>query len=110
MKDILFILGAPFPDGGFEWYCNDCATLEGALLVNPHWNEKIDVRRVSFPRPRKEIVDLVGPDWQGCPMLVMPKERAPGDAIIVGEYAILQDVRAIGRALTSRHGGVGPHP
>jgi hypothetical protein len=110
MKDTLFILAAPFQDGGFDWYCNDCATLEGALLVNPHWIEKLDVRRVSFPRPRKEIVDLVGPEWQGCPMLVMNKERAPGDAIIVGEFAILQDVRAIGRALTSRHGGVGPHP
>jgi hypothetical protein len=110
MKDTLFILAAPFQDGGFEWYCNDCATLEGALLVNPHWNEKIEVQRIGFPRPRKEIVDLVGSDWQGCPMLVMDKERAPGDAIIVGELAILQDVRAIGRALTSRHGGVGPHP
>ncbi|MFZ4685958.1 MAG: DUF3088 family protein [Hyphomonadaceae bacterium] len=110
MKDTLFILAAPFQDGGFEWYCNDCATLEGALLVNPHWNEKIEVQRIGFPRPRKEIVDLVGADWQGCPMLVMDKERAPGDAIIVGELAILQDVRAIGRALTSRHGGVGPHP
>lgn len=110
MKDTLFILGAPFPDGGFEWYCNDCATLEGALLVNPHWKDRVDVRRIGFERPRKDMIDLVGPDWQGCPMLVMDKDRAPGDAIIVGEYAILQDVRAIGRALTSRHGGVGPHP
>lgn len=110
MKDTLFILAAPFQDGGFEWYCNDCATLEGALIVNPHWNDKIDVRRIGFARPRKEIVDLVGPDWQGCPMLVMDKERAPGDAIILGEFSILQDVRAIGRALTSRHGGAGPHP
>ncbi len=110
MKDQLFILAAPFPDGGFEWYCNDCATLEGALIANPHWNARIDVRRIGFPRPRQEIIDLVGPERQGCPMLVMDKERAPGDAIIVGEYAILQDVRAIGRALTSRHGGVGPHP
>lgn len=110
MKDQLFILAAPFPDGGFEWYCNDCATLEGALICNPHWNTRIDVRRIGFPRPRQEVIDLVGPDWQGLPMLVMPKERAPGDAIIVGDYAILQDVRAIGRALVSRHGGVGPHP
>lgn len=110
MKDILFILAAPFQDGGFEWYCNDCATLEGALLANPHWNDRIDVRRIAFPRPRKEVVDLVGPDWQGCPMLVMPKERAPGDAVIVGDYALLQDVRAIGRALAHRHGGAGPHP
>ena len=110
MKDQLFILAAPFPDGGFDWYCNDCATLEGALLVNVHWVDKVDVRRVAFPRPRQEIIDLVGPDWQGCPMLVMDKDRAPGDAIIVGDYAILQDVRTIGRALTSRHGGAGPHP
>ena len=110
MKDQLFILAAPFADGGFEWYCNDCATLEGALISNPHWTDRIDVRRIGFARPRQQIIDLVGPDWQGCPMLVMDKVRAPGDAIIVGEYAILQDVRAIGRALTDRHGGVGPHP
>ena len=110
MKDQLFILAAPFQDGGFEWYCNDCATLEGALMINPHWKDRIDVHCVAFPRPRKEVVALVGPDWQGLPMLVMDKDRAPGDAIIVGDYAILQDIRAIGRALTSRHGGVGPHP
>ena len=67
MKDTLFILAAPFPDGGFEWYCNDCATLEGALMANPHWNDKVDVRRIAFPRPRQEMIDLVGPDWQGCP-------------------------------------------
>ena len=110
MKDTLFLLTEPFQDGGFDWYCNDCATLEYVLQLNPHWLQKIDVHRVAFPRPRQQIVDLVGPDWQGCPMLVMDKGRAPGDAIIVGDYAILQDVRAIGRALASRHGGVGPHP
>jgi hypothetical protein len=110
MKDKLFLLAEPFSDGGFDWYCNDCATLEYVLQINQHWADKIDVRRVGFPRPRTEIVDLLGPEWQGCPMLVMDKDRAPGDAIIVGDYALLQDVRAIGRALTSRYGGVGPHP
>jgi hypothetical protein len=110
MKDRLYILAAPFPDGGFEWYCNDCATLEGAMLVNTHWPDKVDVRRVPFPRPRQELINLIGAEYQGLPMLVMDKDRAPGDAIIVGDYAILQDVRAIGRALTSRHGGAGPHP
>lgn len=110
MKDRLYVLAAPFPDGGFDWYCNDCATLEGALMVNPHWADKVDVRRVAFSRPRQELIDLIGAEFQGLPMLVMDKDRAPGDAIIVGDYAILQDVRAIGRALTSRHGGAGPHP
>ena len=82
----------------------------GALFGKPHWNAKNDVRLVGFARQRKVFVDLVGPGWQGCPMLVMDRWRAPGDAIILGEFAILQDVRAIGRALTSRHGGAGPHP
>jgi hypothetical protein len=110
MKDRLYILAAPFPNGGFDWYCNDCATLEGALMVNPHWNDRIDVRRVAYPRPRQELIDLIGSEYQGLPMLVMDRDRAPGDAILVGEFAILQDVRAIGRALASRHGGAGPHP
>jgi Protein of unknown function (DUF3088) len=110
MEDRLYILAAPFADGGFEWYCNDCATLEGALLANPHWNEKIDVRRVAYARPRQELIDLIGEEFQGLPMLVMDAARAPGDSIRVGDFAILQDVRAIGRALAARHGGVGPHP
>ncbi|MEP7209613.1 MAG: DUF3088 family protein [Alphaproteobacteria bacterium] len=111
MKDRLYILRAPFVDGGFDWYCNDCATLESALLYNPHWKNKIEVFHVEFPRPRQELIDLFGrEDWQGLPMLVMDPERAPGDSIRVGDYAILQDVRAIGGALVSRHGGVGPHP
>jgi hypothetical protein len=111
MKDRLYILKAPFQDGGFEWYCNDCATLEMALSYNPHWKAKIDVHHVAFPRPRRELIELLGrDDWQGLPMLVMDRDRAPGDAILVGDFALLQDVRAIGRALVSRHGGVGPHP
>lgn len=110
MKDRLYLLAAPFSDAGFEWYCNDCATMEGALLSNPHWNERVDVRRIAYPRPRAEVVALVGEEHQGCPLLVMSAAGAPGDATIVGEYAILQDVRAIGRALAHRHGGAGPHP
>ncbi len=110
MKDQLFILKAPFVDGGFDWYCNDCATLEGALLVNPHWATKIDVRRIGFPRPRREVIELVGEEHQGLPMLVMDAHNAPGDAERIGEFAVLKDIRAIGRALASRHGGVAPHP
>lgn len=110
MKDRLYLLKAPFGDQGFDWYCNDCAAMEGALLANPHWADKVDVLRVAFPRPRSELVELVGAERQGLPMLVMDAAKAPGDAIIVGDLAILQDVRAIGRALAHRHGGAGPHP
>jgi Protein of unknown function (DUF3088) len=110
MKDTLFILKAPFGDGGFDWYCNDCATMEGALIANPHWLQRIEVRRIAFPRPRIELIELIGEEHQGCPVLVTSAERAPSDAVRVGEYAILTDVRAIGRALAHRHGGAGPHP
>lgn len=110
MKDTLFILAAPFTNEGFDWYCNDCATLEGALLVNPHWNDRIDVRRVAFPRPRHEVIAMVDEAHQGLPMLVTDAARASSDAVKVGDVAILTDVRAIGRALAHRHGGAGPHP
>lgn len=110
MKDQLFILKAPFTDGPFDWYCNDCATLEGALLANSHWNDRIDVRRIGFDRPRREVIELVGEENQGLPMLVMDIQGAPGDAVRIGKFAVLKDIRAIGRALAHRHGGVGPHP
>ncbi len=110
MKDTLFILKAPFVDGGFDWYCNDCATLEAALAINPHWQDRIDVRRVDFPRPRHEVIEMVGEEYQSLPMLVMDGERGTSDSVRVGKYAILTDVRAIGRALAHRHGGAGPHP
>jgi hypothetical protein len=110
MRDTLFLLAAPFEDGGFDWYCNDCAAMEGALVANPHWLQKIDVRRIAFPRPRRELIDLVGEEHQGCPVLVTLAERGASDALKVGDYAILTDVRAIGRALAHRYGGAGPHP
>ncbi len=83
MKDRLYILRAPFEDAGKSWYCNDCATLEGALLVNPHWNEAIDVCRMDFPRPREDLVALVGEGHQGCPVLVMDAKGAPHHAMQV---------------------------
>lgn len=111
MKDVLFLLKAPFLDGDQSWYCNDCAALEGALLANPHWNDQADVRRIAFPRPRREVIDLVGEAHQSLPMLVLDAAGAPPHALKVNDrYAILTDVRAIGWALATRHGGVGPHP
>lgn len=37
-RDTLFIIKAPFEDRALEgtWFCTACATMEGALLANPH--------------------------------------------------------------------------
>jgi hypothetical protein len=40
----------------------------------------------------------------------MDADGAPMHALRVGKYAILKDVREIGWAIATRHGGVGPHP
>ena len=74
---------------------------------DPH---QLDVRRIAFPRPRSEVIELVGEGHQGLPKLVMDASTAPGHALRVGHYAILKDVREIGWAIQRRHGGVGPHP
>lgn len=110
MKDQLFVLDAPFEDAGRMWYCNDCATLEGALAANPDWEQKIDVHRTGYARPRQKVVDLLGDENQWLPVLVMDAETAPAEARRVNAFAILTDPKEIARAIVARHGGAGPHP
>jgi hypothetical protein len=65
MKPILFILNMPFEDGpGKMWFCSDCALVEGALKANPEWERVIDVRRIDWPKPRVELVELLGEENQ----------------------------------------------
>ncbi|GAM97284.1 hypothetical protein U91I_00909 [alpha proteobacterium U9-1i] len=111
-RDILFLLSAPFEDKGEPWFCASCAMLEGALFANPHWSELIDVRRVAYPRPRDEVIALIGVENQSLPVLVLP-EGAPVPAeakIAANGRAFLDDPKAISRHLVAIYGGAGPHP
>lgn len=74
--DILFLLKQDFSDkdrynGDKLYYCPDCAFIEGVLSYYPKLREQIDIRYIDFPRPRKEIVELVGGEHQGCPNLIL---------------------------------------
>lgn len=110
-RDTLFLLQAPFEDEGAMWFCRDCATMDGALLANPHWAERIEVRRMPFPRPRQEIIALLGADNQGMPVLVIAEAaKAPEDAQHFEGRAFVTDPKAIARYLAATHGGAGPHP
>jgi hypothetical protein len=112
-RDTLFLIRAPFEDVALEgaWYCHDCAAMEGALLANPHWARAIDVRRLPFPRPRNEIIALIGEMNQGMPVLVLANaNKAPAEARRAEGRAFLTDTRAIGRYLAAACGGAGPHP
>jgi hypothetical protein len=112
-RDVLFLLQAPFEDAALSgaWYCAHCASLEGALLANPHWAQEVEVRRLPFPRPRHDIVGLLGEGHQSMPVLVLADAAsAPAEAKRAEGRAYLNDPWAIGRHLAARYGGAAPHP
>ncbi len=76
LMDILFLLKPNFLDSardadGISYYCPDCAFLEGVLAYYPELRQKLDIRYIDYPRPRREIVALVGEEHQGCPNLIV---------------------------------------
>ncbi len=112
-RDTLFILRAPFEDPALEgtWFCTSCAAMEGVLLANPHWARAIDVKRMPFPRPRPEMIALIGEENQSMPALVLADNSIPPDGAKQheGRY-FLDEPKPIARYLAATYGGAGPHP
>jgi hypothetical protein len=112
-RDTLFILRAPFEDPALEgtWFCTSCAMLEGALLANPQWARAIDIVRTPYPRPRREVVALLGEENQSLPVLVIADiTKAPPEARMHESRAFLTDPKVIASYLAETCGGAGPHP
>jgi hypothetical protein len=112
-RDTLFIIKAPFEDPALDgtWFCVSCATMEGALLANPHWARAIDVKRCAFPRPRQEMIALIGEENQGMPVLVLADGSTAREGVkeFEGRY-FLDEPKPITRYLAATYGGAGPHP
>jgi hypothetical protein len=112
-RDTLFILRAPFEDPELEgtWFCTSCATMEGALLANPHWGRSIDVKRSAYPRPRHDVIALLGEENQSLPVLVLSDASTPPDDAkeFEGRF-FLDEPKPITRYLAAMYGGAGPHP
>ncbi len=101
MRDILFILAPGFRDPAYPgktFYCWHCALMEGVPASFPDLAANLDVRRIGWPRPRREIADLPGEQNQSLPVLVL------------GEGGHINDKDAILEALSARHGFPLPHP
>ena len=80
-RDILFLLKEKFDDGpGQPYYCPQCAEITGVLAYFPELKHKLDIRFVDFPRPRKDVIALIGEAHQGCPVLVLA-EKPLADAV-----------------------------
>jgi len=112
-KDILFILKPGFYDGAEgPYYCPDSAAVEGFLKFVPEVEKEIDIRRIDFPRPRKGIVELLGEDNQGSPVLVLDASSdAPAEAQESAETgrAFITDPKEIGDFLARKYGFPRPH-
>ena len=114
VKSTLFLLKPGFNDDkGGPFFCPESAAVEGFLKYAPQVESKLEVRRIDFPRPRKEIIALVGAENQGCPVLVLGEGEAipseakrsleTGKAFISGSLPICD---YLGRTF----GVVRPHP
>ena len=111
--DILFLLTLGFTDSardgeGKKYYCPDCAFLEGVLGYCPALRTQLEIRYVAYPRPRREIVEIVGEAHQGCPNLVLdPSSHAFVDASRFhrcGDRLHSTDTKAIVEYLAQRYG------
>ena len=111
--DVLFLLTPGFTDPardaqGTKYYCPDCAFMEGVLHYHPGLRERLEIRYVSFPRPRREIVSLVGEAHQGCPNLILdPSHHGAATASRfhrVGDRLHSDDTRVIADYLAEQYG------
>jgi len=101
MPDTLYLLAPGFSDPAYPdkiFYCWHCALMEGVLASFPGLAGKLDVRRIPWPKPRQELIDLLGEENQSLPVLVL------------AEGGFIDDKDGILAALTERHGFPHPHP
>ena len=86
----LFLLSPNLPDKKLSenslYFCPDCAMVEGVLKYYPGIKEEIDITYVDFERPRQPIVDLVGPNFQGCPILIIHKNDIEKEDMMRNEF------------------------
>ena len=71
----LFLLKPDFQDvnrnAESRYFCPPCALIEGVLSFYPQLRNELEVTYVDFVRPRQAIIDLIGEENQGCPVLIL---------------------------------------
>lgn len=100
-RDRLYLLEPEFDDTalpGRAFYCKDCVTVEGLLATFPDRATRLDIVRLPYPRPRIEIVALLGEANQNLPSLVL------------AEGGFVNEIEALLAALHTRHGFPERHP
>ena len=100
-RDTLFVLDFDWPDPAYEgrhFYCKDSVTVEGLLALFPDRAANIEVVRVGWPRPRSEVVAVLGDENQNLP------------ALAFAEGGFVNVIEPLLAALHTRHGFPERHP
>lgn len=114
MKDRLFLLNAPVEDPAYPgelFYCEHCVLMEGLIASWPELNDRLDIQRIGWPRPRPEITGLLGEANQSCPVLVLSDNGEGCDGVQQnGGTFFINNKDAILKALARRHNIPSAHP
>jgi len=105
-KDQIFLIAPGFTDPKRDdgpFFCPFCNQIEGFLASFPELAAKVEVTRLPFPRPRQPVIDLIGEDYQGLPVLVLGGDPPP-DAKTSNGHHFIDDTRRILELLAERHG------
>jgi len=90
-NDRLFLLNPGFKDARFEpqnqlYYCPFNAMMEGILTYYPDLKQKIEIYHVDFSRPRKMIIEILGEENQGLPLLIIGRRDVDLSSIKTVNY------------------------
>jgi len=71
-KHVLFMLN-PWVEENNQgpFYCPDCGVVEGFFAYSPEVRDKIEIIWVDYEKPRQKVIECLGEENQGCPVLVL---------------------------------------
>ena len=108
--DTLYLIRSDFHhDAKGPYYCPGCVEMLGLLTAYPSLEKHVQVQYVDFQRPRPALVDSIGDENQGCPVLILatpPSADLPPHLNVqhAQGHAFVEGTRDIGLYLAHTHG------
>ncbi len=112
--DKLILLNPGFQDPEYpnrDFYCWHCVLLEGLISIYPKLRTQLEIERVDWQKPRHRVVELVGPENQSLPLLILDEGKT--SKYSTGAWrnrAFISDKDFILRYLTDEYGIAESHP
>lgn len=115
-QPILYLLKPKFKDpthGDADFFCPQCAPIEGLLAMFPDVRQYLDIRYVDFARPRGDLGVFVG-DEQSCPQIILrdvdDEHSAESSHDGLDKVRRIEDPKDVQGYLIARFGLPKPHP